>query len=457
MAARTAGEAGPARVLLRLNPQERAGLRFTLLNRKIDELARENSRRRQAEDERERLLEGERRARQEAEEANRLKDEFLATISHELRTPLNVITGWSDLLAQPGIDDARRQRGVATIARNAQALARLVDDLLDVSRIVTGGMRLHVQPVDLAPILEAAADAVAPAAEAREIELEMNVDPAAGTISGDPARLQQVLWNLLANAVKFTPRGGVVRVELARVGSHAEVSVRDTGIGIEREFLPHVFEPFRQRDSSITRVHQGLGLGLAIVRRLVEAHGGTVAAESPGAGLGATFRVLLPLRALAGPGALETRAEAAAEPQATYRPAAERAERLDGLHVLVVEDDPDARELLLSLFESRGARVSAASSPREGRELLAQHPIDVLVSDIQMPGEDGYRFLRRLRESAGKGADVPAVALTAHGRSEDRLEALRAGFQMHVAKPVEPAELIAVVASLVRRGGEAPG
>ncbi|HEX2255009.1 MAG TPA: hybrid sensor histidine kinase/response regulator [Thermoanaerobaculia bacterium] len=454
MAARDGEPATSGRVLLRLRPRERAGARFVLLNRKIEELARENARRRRAEAEREALLAAERAARQEAEEANRLKDEFLATVSHELRTPLNAISGWANLLAMPELGAEKRQRGVETIRRNARALSQLVDDLLDVSRVVSGRMRLEVRPVDPAAVVEAAADSVAPAAEARQIRLDVVADPDTGLVSGDHARLQQVMWNLLSNAVKFTPRGGRVRAEVARVGSQAEITVTDSGEGIDPEFLPHVFDAFRQRDSSITRVHQGLGLGLAIVRRLVEAHGGTVSAESPGRGAGATFRVRLPLRVLAGPAALEPVARRRARTGDPGRPRRDEQvaeERLDGVTVLVVEDDPDAREMLFSLFESRGARVLAASSAREARELLGQRPVQVIVSDIQMPGEDGYSFLRRLRASDGAGAAVPAVALTAHGRSEDRLEALRAGFQMHVAKPVEPTELVAVVASLARR------
>ena len=450
MAARTAGDPAPPRILLRLLANERAGMRFALLDRKIDELARENSRRRAAEAERERLLDAERQARREAEEANRLKDDFLATVSHELRTPLNVISGWVDLLAGDHLPEERRRRGLETIARNARALTRLVEDLLDLSRIVTGGLRLDVEPVELQALVQAAVDAVTVAAEAKQIEVAVvATEDGAGIVSGDPARLQQVLWNLLTNAIKFTPRGGRVEVSIRRVASQLEVAVADNGPGIDADFLPHVFEPFRQHDSSITRVHQGLGLGLAIVRRLVEGHGGTVSVESPGAGQGATFRIRLPLRALSQPALVAHAGRAAAPAESAVAPAARR-ESLEGVRVLVVEDEPDARELLIALFESRGARVAAAASAREARELLPRQTPDVLVSDIQMPGEDGYQLLRTLRASGGPAAEVPAVALTAHGRRQDRLRALRAGFQLHVTKPVEPEELVAVVASLVR-------
>ncbi|HEX2165559.1 MAG TPA: ATP-binding protein [Thermoanaerobaculia bacterium] len=439
---------GGARVLLRLQALDRVNQRFALLDRKVDELAQENARRRRAEAERAELLERERRAREEAEAANRLKDEFLATVSHELRTPLSVITGWAEVLTQPELEPARRERGVQTIARHARALARLVDDLLDLSRIATGGLRLSLQSVDLATLIASAVDAVAPAADAKGIELLARTGDEPVLVSADPARLQQVLWNLMSNAVKFTPRGGRVEVALARTGSSAEVAVTDDGAGIEPEFLAQIFEPFRQRDSSITRAHQGLGLGLAIVRRLVEAHGGTVFAESPGLGQGATFRVRLPLRALTHPPLAGPRLELGS----VAAPSREPLERLDGVAVLVLEDEPDSRELLCSLFESRGARAVATASAREARQLLSQHEVDVIVSDLQMPEEDGFTFLRGLRGEGGRAAEVPALALTAHGRREDLLATLRAGFEMHLTKPAEPAELVAVVASLVRRG-----
>ncbi|HEX8723617.1 MAG TPA: PAS domain S-box protein [Pyrinomonadaceae bacterium] len=390
-------------------------------------------------------------ARKRAEEANRLKDDFLATLSHELRTPLTSILGWSRMLQTNRFDEAVTARALQTIERNAQAQAQLVDDLLDVSRIITGKLRLDVRPVDLSGVITAAADSVRPAAEAKEIELRTLLDPAAGAVSGDPERLQQVVWNLLSNAVKFTPKGGRVEVRLERADSQVEITVADTGRGIAPEFLPHVFDRFRQADQATTRQHGGLGLGLSIVRQLVELHGGTVEVRSEGEGRGATFTVSLPpLPARAG------RADGGrrVNPASRTGGALDCPPGLEGLRVLVVDDEADTREVLLAVLASCGAQPTAAASAAEALRLLGRERYDVLVSDIGMPEEDGYDLIRRVRALAGeRGGTIPAVALTAYARAEDRMRALRSGFQMHVPKPVEPAELITVVANLAGRGG----
>ncbi|MCA1816835.1 MAG: PAS domain S-box protein [Acidobacteria bacterium] len=391
----------------------------------------------------------------EAQEVNRLKDEFLATLSHELRTPLTAVLGWTRLLGTGQLDAETQARALETIERNAQAQVQLIDDILDVSRIIRGKLRLNVRPVELAPVIESAVDSVRPAAEAKGVRLQVVLDPRTGPVSGDPDRLQQIVWNLLSNAIKFTPRGGRAQVLLSRANSHVEIVVSDTGQGIAPEFLPYVFDRFRQADPTTTRVHGGLGLGLAIVRHLVELHGGTVKAESEGAARGATFRITLPLLA-----ALPSQIEPAAE-TARDAPAPEEAGRLagldcqpeiEGLRVLVVEDDADSRELLVAVLEQCGADVVAVASAPEAMRSLADWRPDVLVSDIEMPGEDGYSLIRRLRAlPAERGGDTPAAALTAYARAEDRMRALLAGFQIHVPKPVEPAELVTVVASLAGR------
>jgi PAS domain S-box-containing protein len=394
------------------------------------------------EEERERLL-------SESQEANRLKDEFLATVSHELRTPLTAVLGWSHLLRGGQLDGGGAARALETIERNARAQAQLIDDLLDVSRIVTGKLRLDLTPVAPHSFIEPAVEAVRPAAEAKGVRLQKLLDTGAEAVLGDPARLQQVVWNLLSNAVKFTPRGGRVEVRLERVNSRLEIAVSDTGAGIAPEFLPHVFERFRQADQRTTRRHGGLGLGLSIVRHLVELHGGTVRADSPGEGAGATFTVSLPVAPVYRREAAEGRAHPAAR---DALPAHECPERLDGLRLLVVDDEPDARELLAVGLGQCGAEVVTAASARAAVEALTQERFDVLVSDIGMPGEDGYELIRRLRAlPAESGGRTPAVALTAYARTEDRLRAMRAGFEMHVSKPVELTELVVVIANLVRR------
>ena len=406
--------------------------------------------RKRAEAEREALLAREREARRQAEEANRLKDEFLATLSHELRTPLTSILGWSRLL-NTGLDERMRGRAAETIERNARAQAQLIDDLLDVSRIITGKLRLNTRPVELAPVIEAAADAVRPAAAAKGVTLRVLLDPPAGPVPGDPDRLQQVFWNLFSNAIKFTPAGGRVEARLTHAGGHAEVTVTDTGEGIAPEFLPHVFERFRQADGAITRRHGGLGLGLAIVRHLVELHGGTVRVESEGEGRGATFALRLPLLAPAAPA---PGSAGGGRKQSSALPG--DCASLAGLRVLVVDDDADTRTLLRALLERCGAAVALAASAAEALEHLRRAEAalpDVLVSDIGMPHEDGYQLIRRVRAlPAERGGQIPAAALTAYARVEDRARALAEGYQAHVSKPVDPAELTAVIADLAARG-----
>jgi signal transduction histidine kinase/ActR/RegA family two-component response regulator len=405
---------------------------------------------RRAERERERLLESERAARADAERASHMKDEFLATLSHELRTPLNAILGWSQILSSGPRDEEDLAQGLKTIERNARAQTQIIEDLLDMSRIISGKVRLDVRRVEVLPVVEAAIETMRPAADAKGIRLTPVLDPDAGPISGDPGRLQQIFWNLLSNAIKFTPRGGQVQVVLRRVESHIEVAFTDTGQGIKPEFLPHVFERFRQADASTTRAHGGLGLGLAIVKQLVELHGGTVHAASAGLAQGSTFVVALPISALDAPyDARDVNPHPAEETAArTARPMPS----LRGLRVLVVDDEPDARALVSRLLEDSGAQVTTASSAAEALAAVANRPPDVLVSDIGMPTEDGFALIRRLRDlPAEAGGNTPAIALTAYARSEDRQHVIYAGFQMHVCKPVEPTELITMVASLAGR------
>ena len=388
-------------------------------------------------------------AREQAEAANRSKDEFLATVSHELRTPLNAILGWSQLLLTDGDNPERRQRGLETVVRNSRLQAQLIDDLLDVSRIVSGKMRLDVRPTDLVAVIDAAVEAIRPAAEAKGITLQRVLDPLAGPVAGDPARLQQVVWNLLSNAVKFTPKEGKVEVRLERVNSHVEIIVADNGMGIAPEFLPHVFDRFRQLDSSRTRQYGGLGLGLAIVRHLVELHGGMVQAKSPGEGEGSTFVVTLPVSVatLAAEERIHPRAESEWGDPCRDDPELD----LRGIRVLVVDDEPDARDTLQQVLEHCNAEVMTVGSAAEALETMKRWRPDVLLSDIGMPGEDGYELIRQVRAlPADDGGRTPAAALTAFARGEDRRRVLRSGFQMHVPKPVDIQELAAVVASLAR-------
>jgi PAS domain S-box-containing protein len=492
-------------------------------------------------DERAASLARERDARKQAEEADRLKDEFLATLSHELRTPLTSILGWATLIRNGEIDkEANLERALETIERNARSQARLIDDLLDVSRIITGNLRLDVRPVDVAPILEAGKDALRPAANAKSIEIEMEFDSASCLVSADPNRLRQVIWNLLSNAIKFTPRGGSVSVRLQRAGDHARLTVTDTGEGITPEFLPYVFHRFRQEESSISRKAGGLGLGLAVVRHLVELHGGKVSAESRGPGQGSSFTVDLPLatdrrdarRDVLGSGDRQDLTErgksgriegvgggigdeisaglgsgesvnienASTSADVGSGAGVGTSTRLDGLRVLLVEDDDDSRDLLGIMLKRHGAVVISASSSAEAMKRFAQEPPDVVISDIGMPDEDGYELIRRIRslpsewripaptESEGRASArlegrrrtdnddsritdhasllthnpsvppdasvVPAIALTGYANNKDRERALAAGYQLHIAKPIEPADLVTAIATLIGRKHE---
>jgi PAS domain S-box-containing protein len=386
---------------------------------------------------------------QQAVSANRAKDQFLATLSHELRTPLNAIVGWAHMLRAGKLDESTAQRAIETIDRNARLQTQLISDILDISRIVTGKLRLNVRVVQLLPVLEAALDTVRPSADGKGIRLQAVLDPAAGPVSGDPDRLQQVLWNLLSNAIKFTPRNGQVQVRLLRVASHIEIQVEDTGVGIPADFLPHVFELFRQRDATPSRQHGGLGLGLGLVRHLVELHGGTVEVSSAGEGQGAQFVVKLPVMITVAqePGAPDRFHPTADDGVTLHSPG------LAGIRVLVVDDDADARHLITAVLGERGALVEAVASAEAALAALAAQPVDVLLSDIEMPNVDGYGLMRRIRSlPPEQGGRIPAAALTAYARTEDRMKALLAGFQIHVTKPVQPAELAAVIASLAQRG-----
>ncbi|HKP86992.1 MAG TPA: PAS domain S-box protein [Blastocatellia bacterium] len=423
-------------------------------------LAREQAARREAErayNLSAEMLIREQAARKQAEEASSMKDEFLATISHELRTPLNAILGWAGILLRKPVDTETTAQAVETIERNARAQTQLIEDLLDVSRITTGRLRLDAQAVELPVVIQDAVDTIRPAINAKGIRLQAVLDPRAGPVSGDPSRLQQVVWNLLSNAVKFTPKGGRVEVRLERINSYVEITVSDTGKGISSEFLPYVFDRFRQADSSFTRVHGGLGLGLAIVRQLVELHGGTVEARSAGEGYGATFIVKLPISISRDVARYRAVASEEIDLSVTSN-TPEFPPRLDGLRLLIVDDEPDACEMLVTILKGYGAEVRAAGSAAEGLEAVRAWGPDVLISDIEMPYEDGYSFISKVRalpsEESGR---TPAIALTAHVRAADRLRALSSGFDAHLGKPMEPVELVTVIASLVRRIGKGRG
>ncbi|XXT21817.1 response regulator [Sorangium sp. So ce429] len=391
----------------------------------------------------------------EAREANRLKDEFLATLSHELRSPLNAILGWTHLLRSEPFDEQRVSHGLEVIERNVAAQTKLIEDLLDVSRVATGKLRISAAPMALASVVDVAIDAIRPAAEAKRLTIDVSLDPAL-EVNGDADRLQQVVSNLMSNALKFTRPGDHILVSLRRAGAHAELTVRDTGEGIAPDFLPFVFERFRQADSTSRRSHAGLGIGLSLVRHIVEAHGGSVMAESQGLQKGSTFVVRLPLLGaersqLAAP-LREARSRALAASEATSD--------LGGLHVLLVEDDADARELLQEVLSQHRAEVTAVASASEALAAFIAARPHVLVSDIAMPGEDGYELIRTIRQRPPHaGGDLPALALTAYARKEDQKRALDAGFHMHATKPIEPAALVAAVASLVARAraGELSG
>jgi CheY-like chemotaxis protein len=394
-----------------------------------------------------RLLRFEMKAREAAEEASRLKDEFLATLSHELRTPLTAILGWASMLKDSRLDEKTFKMAVEIVERNARTQQQIVDDILDVSRIITGHLRFDTEPTDLRNVVEAAVDTVRHAASAKNITMRAEFEPGVGPVMGDPRRLQQVVWNLLSNAVKFTPIGGEVRVRVGREGAHARIVVTDTGPGISPNFLPYVFDRFRQGDQSTTRVHGGLGLGLSIVRHLVELHGGSVRAETEGEGRGSTFTVELPLLRNA-----DVEPRNAAEAEDTFAVRHAQSAILKGMSVLVVDDEPDALGLLKTLLEMKGARVTAVGSAEAAwGELEGDWP-DLLLCDIGMPGEDGYQFIRRVRAlETERGRPLPSVALTAYAGEADRALALEAGFQLHVSKPVEPAALVNVIADLAGR------
>jgi signal transduction histidine kinase/CheY-like chemotaxis protein len=414
-----------------------------LAHRHVEELSGYIAELKRSEEERGKLLMREQRARSEAEAANRIKDEFLATLSHELRTPLTALLGWASLLRGSETGKATLAHGLETIERNAKVQTQLIDDLLDVSRIISGKLHLDVQPVNLAGVIKIAISVVRPAATAKAIQLTFNSEEEIGPTAGDPARLQQVVWNLLSNAVKFTPEGGRIEVLLDRIDSHARITVKDTGQGIDPEFLPHVFDRFRQGDCSTTRGHGGLGLGLAIVRHLVELHGGTVHAESAGEGLGASFSVVFPLMAV------RIDATGLAQSASNY---GGQTPALKGLRVLVVDDEADARQIIATVIEQTGAEVRACESAHEAMQMLECWRPDVLMSDIGMPGEDGYSLINRIRSlPAEKGGQIPAAALTAYAREEDRKRALAAGYQMHIAKPVTSGQLVTVLAHLAER------
>ena len=388
------------------------------------------------------------RSYEQLQRANRLKDDFLATLSHELRTPLNAIVGYARMVSGGMISGDRLVKAIDTIDRNATELTRMVEDILDVSRIVSGKMRLNVEAVDLPLVLQEAIETVKPAADAKRIRIHAVMDPQVGPISGDPDRLRQVVWNLLSNAVKFTPKDGRVQVGLERVNSSVEIIVSDTGEGIAPDFLPHLFERFRQADGGLTRQHGGLGLGLAIVRNLVELHGGSVYASSPGVGSGATFRVRLPLRIVHEPHAEEARVH----PRREVSPHSRAVPDLAGVHVLAVDDEQDALHLLTEILEAAGARVTTARSGAAALEKIEAADPDVLIADLGMPLMDGFQLIARLRESGSvRVREIPAAALTAYARTEDRARTLQGGFEMHLAKPIDPIELASAVKALARR------
>jgi signal transduction histidine kinase/CheY-like chemotaxis protein len=407
------------------------------------------TKRRRAEEERADLLERERTARTDAEKANRLKDEFLATVSHELRTPLNAVIGWSRMLRSGRLDPESAHHALEVIERNACAQKQIIEDILDVSRVITGKLQLTLGPVDLVAIVDAALDAVRPALEAKGIKIETIIDADLRIVSGDADRLQQVVWNLLSNAAKFTPSGGKVEVRMSHNSTHVQIEVSDTGPGIDPDFLPHVFERFRQADGSTTRTHGGLGLGLAIVRHLVELHGGVITADNRSDGPGAIFSVKLRLPSG------ELRSETLAGALAMFEEAEVEPVSLAGLGILVVDDESDTLDLVTMELTQHGARATGANSAAEALEKLEQLEFDVLISDIAMPGMDGYGLIRQVRkQEAGTDRRIPAVALTAYASVQDRMRAILAGYNTHVAKPVEANELVTVVAGLAGRLGK---
>ncbi len=425
---------------------------YTEAQRHASELQQEITERKQAEEERARMLVREQAARAEAELANRTKDEFLATLSHELRTPLTAILGWSHLLQTNKFDDKSTARALETIERNARSQSRLIDDLLDVSRIITGKLRLDVRPIELVKIVEAVVESSRPAADVKTIQFEVALDKSASQIVGDATRLQQVFWNLFSNAVKFTPEGGRVEVRLERTDAQAQVVISDNGQGINPQFLPVIFDRFRQADGSTTRKHGGLGLGLAIARHLVEMHGGTIKARSEGINKGATFTVQLPLRPANH--SLEAGAGLSSSMGGNKNGFDNCSPVLDGLRILVVDDEDDTRDLILTVLKQCGAEVRGSESAAEAFVAFKEWSPDLLVTDIGLPEEDGFSLLKKVRESNGRSGQIPAVALTAYATPEDRDRVLNAGFQMHIAKPVEPEELLTIIASVAGRSNK---
>jgi PAS domain S-box-containing protein len=437
IARRHDGTSFPLEITITVIPED-PDYRFSAFARDITE-------RKRSERERERLLNEAEHAREQAEAASRVKDEFLSTLSHELRTPLTAIVGWIYLLRGGRLDQAAQTRALDAIDRNAGAQEQVISDILDLSRIVGAKFRLDVRPIQIAPVVAAAIETLMPAANARGIKVQTVLDPSAGLVSGDTDRLRQVVWNLVSNAVKFTPRGGHVTARVERADPNVVITVEDSGAGMSPDVLPHVFERFRQGDSSNTRSHGGLGLGLAVVRHLVELHGGQVAASSAGEGQGSTFTVTVPL--------LDPVEAATGDrdegPSAATDELPDDAPRLDGVRVLVVDHNDEVREVISRILRLSGADVDAVASPADALTSFARNVPDVLVSAIDMEGETGYSLLRKVRSlPLDVGGAVPAAALTAYSRTEDRVRALRAGFQMYMSKPVQPAELLAVVATL---------
>jgi CheY-like chemotaxis protein/nitrogen-specific signal transduction histidine kinase len=409
----------------------------------------DSTERQRAEEDRADLLERERAARADAERANRLKDEFLATLSHELRTPLNAVIGWTRMLSSGRLDRENSKHALEVIERNAWAQKQIIEDILDVSRVITGKLQLNLSSVDLVAVVDAALDAVRPAIEAKEIRIETIIDASLRMISGDPDRLQQVVWNVLSNAAKFTPTGGSVEIAVNQTTAHVLIQVKDNGPGIDPIFLPHVFERFRQADGSTTRKYGGLGLGLAIVRHLVELHGGTIAVENREDSEGAIFTIRLPLPSG------ELRSEILARAAALPSEAQSERPNLEGINVLIVDDETDALDLITVELAQHGAQVTAVTNAEDALAALAQNEFDVLISDIGMPKTDGYELIRQIRQQElGSNKRIPAVALTAYARVQDRMHAILAGFSTHIAKPVEANELVTVVASLAGRWGK---
>jgi signal transduction histidine kinase/ActR/RegA family two-component response regulator len=402
--------------------------------------------RKRAEEDRADLLERERAARSDAERANRLKDEFLATLSHELRTPLNAVIGWTRMLASGRLDRENSKHALEVVERNAWAQKQIIEDILDVSRVITGKLQLNLASVDLIAVVDAALDAVRPAMDAKEIRIETIIDASLRVISGDPDRLQQVVWNVLSNAAKFTPTGGSIEISVGQTGTHVLITVKDNGPGIDPSFLPHVFERFRQGDGSTTRTHGGLGLGLAIVRHLVELHGGTIGVENREDGQGAVFTIRLPLPSG------ELRSEMLPGAASQLRESAGERPNLDGINILIVDDETDALDLITVELAQHGAQVTAVTNAEDALKALAEKNFEVLISDIGMPKTDGYELMRQIRQQEnGTGKRIPAVALTAYARVQDRMQAILAGFSTHIAKPVDANELVTVVASLAGR------